>query len=215
MEKNKFRQLVFERKKFPLGEILLWILLIFLCYVVFVFYSFADYFEAVNVDGDSMIPTYNKNGGNDIVYTHKSDYNYGDIITINVGTKTIIKRVVGLEGDQIAIKKVDGEYRVFRNGGILEENYIKDISGNLSTYQNFHNIFKEDYPEKFDENGVMTVGENEIFVLGDNRGGSRDSSYYGNFDLSQVTGKVFYSVPADHNPTLSIFFQLFFPIFYI
>ena len=215
MEKNIFNKPVFQRKKFPLGEILTWILLIFLCYVVFVFYCFSDYFEAVAVDGKSMLPTYNSSSGQDTVYVHEDNFTYGDVILVDIGSKVIIKRVIGLSGDQIQIKKVNGDYRIFRNSVMLEEDYIYDISGNANTCYSFYNIFAENKPEYFNDEGVMTVGYNEVFALGDNRDVSKDSSIYGNFDYSQVTGKVFYSVGANENPTLSIFFQLFFPILYI
>ena len=215
MEKNIFNKSVFQRKKFPLGEILTWILLLFLCYVVVVFYCFSDYFEAVAVDGDSMLPTYNSAGGQDTVYVHEDSFTYGDVVLIDIGDKVIIKRVIGLPGDQIQIKKLDGDYRIFRNGTMLKEDYINDVSGNANTYYSFYNIFCENQPEYFNSEGVMTVGFNEVFALGDNRGVSKDSSVYGNFDYSQITGKVFYAVHSNENPTLSIFLQLFFPIFYI
>lgn len=166
------------------------------------------------MDGTSMVPTYNRLGGQDIVYAHESEFTYGDIIIIDTGNKKIIKRVIGLSGDQIQIKKNNNEYRIYRNGEILEENYINDISGNASTYHAFYNIFAKDQPENFDGD-VMTVGFNEVFALGDNRDVSKDSSMYGNFDYAQVTGKVFYSVHSNENTTLSIFFQLFFPILYL
>ena len=215
MGKNIFNTPIFQRKKFPLGEILTWILLIFLCYVLVVFYLFSQYFEGITVDGASMVPTYNKSGGQDTVYSHEDTFTYGDIILIDTGSKTIIKRVIGLPGDQIQIKKVDDDYRIFRNSVMLEEEYINDVSGNKNTYSCFYNVFAKNNPEYFDDDGIMTVGFNEVFALGDNRDVSKDSSIYGNFDFAQVTGKVFYVVHSNENPTLEIFFQLFFPIFYI
>lgn len=210
--KNKFDRKVFERPKFPLGDILTWIAIIFLVYVCVVFCVFSNYFEAVSVKGRSMLPTYNSSGGEDTVYVHKGDYNYGDIVIIKLEGKSIIKRVIGLGGDRIELKFVNGEYRVFRNDTMLEEDYIYSISGNISTYHNLRD-YKNENPECFEGN-TFVVGENQIFALGDNRGDSRDSSYYGAFDVSQISGKVYYSVDSNSNRTLSIFFQIFFPFFY-
>lgn len=210
--KNRFDRKVFERPKFPLGDILTWIAIIFLVYVCVVFYVFSNYFEAVAVKGRSMLPTYNTSGGEDTVYIRKGDYDYGDIVIIELEEKAIIKRVIGLSGDRIEIKLVDGKHHIFRNGTMLEEDYIYNISGNTSTYYNLHD-YKNNNPECFDGDAFV-VGENKIFVLGDNRGESRDSSYYGTFNTSQVSGKVYYSVDSNANRTLSLFFQIFFPYLY-
>lgn len=210
--KNKFDSKVFERPKFPLGDILTWIAIIFLVYVCIVFCAFSNYYEAVSVKGRSMLPTYNSSGGEDTVYIHKGDYDYGDIVIIELENKDIIKRIIGLSGDRIEIKLINDKYRVFRNNILLDENYIYSIDGNVSTYHNLR-TYKSEHPEYFDGD-VFVVGNNQVFTLGDNRGDSRDSSYYGAFDISQILGKVYYSVDSNSNRTLSIFFQIFFPYFY-
>lgn len=210
--KTIYDRKVFERPKFPLGDILTWIAIVFLVYVCIVFYAFSNYFEAVSVKGRSMIPTYNTSGGEDTVYVHEGEYGYGDIVIIDTTEKTIIKRIIGLGGDRIELKKVDDEYRIFRNGTMIDEDYIYSLSGNASTYHNLRE-YKNSHPDNFDGN-VFVVGADQVFALGDNRAESRDSSYYGAFDISQITGKVYYSVDSNSNRTLSIFFQIFFSFLY-
>lgn len=100
---------------------------------------------------------------------------HGDIIVFktNVSTgrsegKRLIKRVIGVEGDIIEIKNG----AVYRNGQELVENYIAD---GIMT----------------DEMDPVTVSEDHVFVMGDNRAVSLDSrdSAVGEVALSDILGR--------------------------
>lgn len=81
--------------------------------------------------------------------------NRGDIITFSGADKqTMIKRVIGLPNETVEI--VDGN--IFINGKILQEDYI-----HIKYTQNV---------EMYD---TMKLGEDEYFVMGDNRLVSMDS----------------------------------------
>src|SRR5690554_4025005 len=87
------------------------------------------------VNGKSMEPTiYHE----DRVLVYKTDkINHGDIVVFysEIFNKRLVKRVIGLEGDTIAIK-YDNEinaYEVWRNGERLEEDYISEPM--LKSYQ--------------------------------------------------------------------------------
>ncbi len=88
-----------------------------------------------------------------------------------------IKRLIGLPGEQVQVK--DGKVTIFNDenpdGMVLDESYLPD---NLETFS--------------DSENKVTVGENEYFVLGDNRGASKDSRYFGTVNKSFVTGKVMF-----------------------
>ncbi|MBP3924881.1 signal peptidase I [bacterium] len=79
-----------------------------------------------------------------------------------------IKRVIGVPGDKIEIKAdSEGKYTVYVNDKAQNEPYI------LSPY---------DYPpcSQQDVNcGPMVIPEHKYFMMGDNRGGSWDSRYWG------------------------------------
>jgi signal peptidase I len=85
-----------------------------------------------------------------------------------------IKRVIGLPGDRIVIK--DGTVILYENNGEtpteLDEAYIT-------------NGIKTIAPEPID----IIVEPNKYFVLGDNRGNSSDSRYWGLLDKSYIVGK--------------------------
>ncbi|MDU1320803.1 MAG: signal peptidase I [Clostridium botulinum] len=89
----------------------------------------------------------------------------------------LIKRVVGVPGDEIDIK--DGH--LYLNGKKLEESYVKG--------ETIEREFKL----------PIQVPENKLFVLGDNRMISKDSRMFGLIDYKQVEGKAIYRVyPFNH-----------------
>ena len=88
-----------------------------------------------------------------------------------------IKRVVGMPGDKVEIKPdKNGAYTVFINDSALKENYI------MSEYD-YLPCSKDMYC------GPFVVPENEYFMLGDNRGNSQDSRFWGFLPKERVIGK--------------------------
>lgn len=134
---------------------------------------------AVAVDGTSMENTV-RDG--DVVYALRSfTARRGDVVIIDVKddpafheggrkTDTIIKRLIAVEGD--GVKCEGGVVYIKRDGGgweALKEGYTKGRTPD----------FKE-----------VTVGEGEIFFLGDHRSVSLDSSEVGTRAYSDIIGVV-------------------------
>lgn len=84
----------------------------------------------------------------------------------------LVKRVIGVAGDEIDIK--DGS--VYVNGQKLEEAYVsgETMNGEIKL--------------------PIKIGEDKLFVLGDNRRVSKDSRRFGLIDIKQVEGKAIYRV---------------------
>lgn len=139
---------------------------------------FLLFFRIVVVSGDSMYDTlvdgdyllllsnvfYQEPEAGDVIVISKDDYDNG---------MPIVKRVIATEGQVVDIDFVTGTVTV--DGEVLEEDYI--------------------FTRTTLDEGVAfphTVEDGCVFVLGDNRGRSKDSRNpeIGDIDCRQVVGKV-------------------------
>lgn len=165
--KKKILKELFETGLYLLGVLL--VIMLILTYVG----------QRTLVDGESMEPTL-EDGDNLIV--DKLSYRLGDpqrydIIVLQpfeFDQKTYyIKRIIGMPGETIQIKE-DGS--IYINGEKLYEAYGKEVIR----------------PETIGRAAEpVTLGEDEYFVMGDNRNSSMDSrsAAVGNISRSQIIGR--------------------------
>ena len=127
---------------------------------------------------------------NDRVFVNKLSYDFhavhrGDIIVftpttaqrriIGPGIDDLIKRVIGLPGD--TIQGIGGQ--VYINGKPLNEPYL---SAGVVATAGAVPLYKQKIPA------------GEYFLMGDNRGESKDSRYFGPIKGSQIVGRAFVRV---------------------
>lgn len=157
-------------------EIISWIVY-FICLLAAVFLINTFVTQRTMVSGDSMYPYLHDK---DQLMMDKLSYRFHeperfDIVVLSVDNGTAqgeyyIKRVIGLPGETVQI--IDGY--VYVDGEKLDESYGEETildSGRAGE--------------------AITLGEDEYFVLGDNRNNSDDSRYaaVGNLERSRIIGK--------------------------
>ena len=129
--------------------------------------------EPIRVDGDSMIPTLINN---EDMLVEKVSYWFHDpargdmVICFYPGyTESCVKRVIGLPGETVSIT----EGKIYINGTALDESdyWTGEIIGDMDP---------------------VTVGARQVFVVGDNRNGSKDSRNpsVGCIPYAKVVGRV-------------------------
>jgi signal peptidase I len=129
-------------------------------------------YQPVRVEGTSMVPMLQDQDRlfiNKLAY-HVGEVHPGDVVVFHYPrdlTKSYIKRVIALPGDQLRIE----HGRVYVNSKLLPEPYVP------ARYTD-----ERSQPE-------MTVPDGEYFVMGDHRSISSDSRDFGPVERSLIYGK--------------------------
>lgn len=136
--------------------------------------------QAFYIPSSSMVSTLNIG---DRVLVNKLSYRFGDVSRGDIivferpageadsEITDLIKRVVGLPGDV-----VEGQNgRVLVNGEPLDESYLDD------------GVTTGDFD-------AIEVPADHLFMMGDNRGDSRDSRFFGPIPEDSVVGRAFFRV---------------------
>lgn len=151
-----------DRRNWAIGTVAL-LSLIFLLTRVF--------FGIAVVEGSSMNPNYMDSDLVLFTRVHGTLDRGGVVLVRPDDDRVLIKRVVGLPGEEVYIDQRTGAVMI--DGEELEEAYIQGSTRRSSI---------EEYP--------ITLGEDEYFVLGDNREKSMDSRDYGPVSSGQIKGEI-------------------------
>ena len=148
-------------------------------------------FQAFYIPSPSMEPTL---FSGDRILVNKVSYrlhdvNRGDLVVFHprpesgVGADDLIKRVIALPGETVTTDSG----RVLIDGGLLIEPYlpVPDGTAGFTTVP---------WCANQDTTAGCTVPDDHVFVLGDNRGNSRDSRYFGPVPVDSIVGRAFVRV---------------------
>ncbi len=115
-----------------------------------------------------------------------------------------IKRVIGLPGDVIEIKKNEG---VYINGRFLVESYVNETPEYTCTDLKDIPLYRMQ-----GKSGKIIVPKGHLFLMGDNRNRSQDSHVWGFLDQKRIVGRAavlvwrtFKGNPVLLNPSEKIF----------
>lgn len=133
-------------------------------------------FLSVMVDGNSMATTL-KNGDKGItdgLFYKMTGIDRFDIVILEEENfeEKLVKRVVGLPGETVKYDKGV----LYINGKVVEETFITEEVAKQTIGQYGNDVLE------------WTLEDDEYVVLGDNRGNSTDSRYFGPIKKSQVKG---------------------------
>lgn len=140
------------------------------------------------VSGNSMQNTLQDS---DIIWVQKTGYNLqkGDVIVFKRpgADKPPVKRIIATQGDTVQFDMVGG-YKV--NGEYIDEDYLSFDNDLLYDEYYFTGTHQDATVSALLMTTGVIVGENQLFVLGDNRGVSLDSHSYGCIEIDWIIGKV-------------------------
>jgi signal peptidase I len=137
--------------------------------------------EPMHVPSESMAPTLQVQ---DRVLTNKLAYDFanpdrGDLVVFEsvqaTNDEDVVKRVIGLPGDEISAE--NGVLLV--NGEAQDESYVAAEQPPASRK-----------PPGSDSFGPLTVPQDHVFVMGDNRTNSYDSRFFGPVPNENLLGEV-------------------------
>lgn len=199
---------------------------VFAIYFVFSIFFLNILLMPLTVLGYSMHPTLNNSASGlkgdlntDTVYIEKNSTNIkiNDIIVFDASRsgyqdEYFIKRVIATAGDTLQFKATSEatetnhilKFLLYRNDQLVDETSyasetFMEVGYPLRTY-----IIKSDIYKMIITEQIITVPDNFIFVMGDNRSHSTDSREFGFVESSQVLGKVKIHVENNKNMIFAI-----------
>lgn len=153
----------------PLNDLLLLLFKIGLIAAFLIFMT--TFFYGITQARDVSMEPAIKEGDLVIYYRPDKDYAVGDAIVVDYNGQLQVRRVVATAGDTVDISS---------DGGLI-------VNGST---QFEDDIYTSTYPYTDGITFPVTVGDGEVFVLGDDRTSAEDSRIYGTVKISATKGAV-------------------------
>lgn len=171
------------------------VIAVILIVILIIAIIFTQIYSFSFVQGNSMLGTVKD--GDYVICVNTNDVEYHDIVIADTGEgRFIIKRVVGMPGDRLLFK-VDESNEVvlwidsgdgfvaidesaYINNGYMTRRGFEYKGNRIKLYDGIGNV----------EDCILSLGDDEYFLMGDNRDASTDSRAYGPFAKSDIVSKV-------------------------
>ncbi len=132
--------------------------------------------KPIKVNGSSMYPTLKDQslGFSNIISYQLFGVNRYDVVIVYVEAlnEYLVKRVIALPNETIEVKK----NLVYIDGELVDQNFFD------TSYTNQFSTFTNSF-------GPVKLGDDEVFLMGDNRPYSSDSRVFGAFKLVDIIAK--------------------------
>lgn len=119
---------------------------------------------------DNMMSPAFRDGDLAVYYRLQKEFHPSDTIVLEKNGETQVRRIIAVAGDEVNLTEAGLEI----NGYLQQEN----------------EIYTETLPYTEGIEFPVTVGQDEYFVLGDNRTGAKDSRIYGMVKKEEMKGTV-------------------------
>ena len=135
------------------------------------------------VSGASMYPTLHN--GDRMILSKIGEINRFDVVVLKAPDENVeyIKRVIGMPGDTLEMK----QGVLYINGKKIEQPFINTEALQKQT------VFIDDFTLQ-SLIGETKISEGKYFVMGDNRGVSKDSRMIGLIDRKAIEGKAVFTI---------------------
>ena len=128
----------------------------------------AVYFSLNRESVDDLVPFFDLPDGDDVYLFHPPQRGEVIVLTSPEGDNVdLIKRVIGVPGDTVGFDSHGGPIRI--NGIEIAETWLSN--------------------DQRTRGQDITLGEDEYFVMGDNRRSSQDSRHWGTVERERIIGK--------------------------
>jgi signal peptidase I len=143
----------------------------------------------ITIDGNSMSSTLK--AGDAMVMEKFTPIHRFDIVVIKTKNgEVLVKRIIGLPNETLSFTNGN----LYIDGKLTKEDFLNTNLKNYHSKTNYTNDFS-----LTSLTGKKRLGNNEYFVLGDNRPYSRDSRLFGAITNKQIIGKgLFVYYPFTH-----------------
>lgn len=158
-----------KRKETSIKDDLLFLILKILIFVALLAVTFLFIFGICRISDNMMSPAF-KDGDLAVYYRLQKEFQPSDTVVLEKDGETQIRRIVAKSGDSVEITAE----------GLKVNGYLQQEAS----------IYTETLPYTEGISFPIVLGEDEYFVLGDNRSGAKDSRIYGAVKKTEIKGAV-------------------------